>query len=145
MKRFLITNKKYTGAAEVYYNAEGTLVIINCKETNMDADTIRSFKKAVPATLQELTTGSGFSNDTTIVQAGYRISFDEFWKKYNKKINKMRCIPLYDKLSDTETIECTEGIKAYDKFLNKVEVRQKLDPENWIKMKAWENDWRNAA
>jgi hypothetical protein len=144
MKRYLITSKKYTGTAEVFYNNEGTLVIINCKDTDMDAEIIRSFKRAVPATVPELLESKSFGPDTMIVEAGYRISFEEFWKKYNKKINKYRVIPIYDKLTDTETIECSEGIKPYDTFLERVKARQKLDPENWLKQKSWENDWRNA-
>lgn len=144
MKKFLITSQKYTGPAEVYYNSKGILCAINCKDTNMEPDIIRAFKKAVPVLLTELINGTAFTADTKIVEAGYRISFEEFWRRYNKKLNKYRCIPLYDKLTDAETIECLEGIRAYDAFLSRVQVRQKLDPENWIKQKAWENDWKNA-
>lgn len=144
MKRYTIASKKYTGSAELTYNKAGVLVSINCKETDMDAETIRAFKRAVPATVEELVSGSSFSSDTMIVEVGYRYTFEEFWKAYNKKINKQRCIPLFANLSDAETIECVEGIKVYDKFLERVPARQKLDPENWIKLKSWENDWKNA-
>lgn len=145
MRRFLITSPKFEGTAEVFFNTAEILCRIDCLSTNMDAETIRAFKKAIPATIQELITGSNFDRSTTIVEAGYRMTFEEFWKKYNKKINKARCIPIYDKLNDADTVLCCNGIDQYDKFLAKVRVRQKLDPENWLKQRAWENDWRNAS
>lgn len=142
MRRFQITSTKYTGIAELIYNQHETLCKIDCTDTDMNADTIRSFKKAVPATLAELAAGGNFTAGTTVVEAGYRIPFDQFWKDYNKKINKGRCIPLYTKLNDADTIACHSGIKMYDKFLEKIAVRQKLDPENYIKNKTWENEYK---
>ena len=143
MRRFLITSSKFTGTAEIFYNTDEVLFKIDCLDTNMDAETIRHFKRAVPATISELIENKSFSTDTVIVEAGYRIPFDKFWGTYNKKINKLRCIPLYERLTDAETVECLYGIKPYDKFLQGEKVRQKLDPENWIKLKSWQNDWKN--
>lgn len=145
MRRFLITSPKFTGTAELFYNQEEVLMIIDCTDTGMNVETVTAFKRAVPATIQQLAAGGNFTEGTTIVEAGFRISFDRFWKEYKKKINKNRCITFYDRLSDADTVSCFNGIKEYDKFLAKVEVRQKLDPENWLKQRAWENDWRNAV
>ena len=144
MKKYNVTSNKFTGTAELFYNAEGVLCAINCRDTNMSPEVIYNFKKAVPVTETGLISGQGFGAGTIVVAAGYRMEFEAFWKSYNKKINKLRCIPLYNKLSDPDTILCCEGIKPYDAFLKRVEVRQKLDPENWIRQRAWENDWKNA-
>lgn len=145
MRRFTITSPRFTGTAELFYNADEVLCRIDCTDTNMNAETITSFKRAIPATISELATGNAFTKETLIVEGSFRVSFEEFWKAYGKKINKVRCIPLYEKLSDADTVACHFGIKPYDKFLEKERARQKLDPENWIKLRAWENDWRNAA
>lgn len=142
MRRFVITSTKFTGSAELFYNADAVLCKIDCTDTSMNADTIRMFKKAVPSTIDELAAGGNFTAGTVVTEAGYRIPFEQFWKDYDKKINKARCIPLYDKLNDAETIACHTGIKGYNKYLAAVVVRQKLDPENWIKQKAWENEYK---
>lgn len=142
MRRFLITSNKFGGTAEIFYTADEVLCKIDCTDTDMNAETIRAFKKALPSTIQEMIAGGYFTAGTTIVEAGYRIPFETFWKDYNKKINKARCIPLYEKLNDADTIACHTGIKSYDKFLAVTKVRQKLDPENWIKQRAWENEYK---
>jgi len=145
MRRFLITSPKFTGTAEVFYNKENVLVIIDCTDTDMGAETIIAFKRAVPATIEQLEQGGNFSAGTVVLEQGYRIPFEEWWNVYEKKINKDRCVSLYAKLSDADTVENLYGTKAYNKFIAKVKVRQKLDPENWLKNRSYQNDWRNAA
>lgn len=142
MRRFLITSPKFSGAAEIFYNRHGVLCLMDCKQTDMAAETITAFKKAIPATIQLLEQGQSFGPGTTVVERGYRVSFEEFWVRYNKKINKARCIPLYEALSDAETVLSYEAVGAYDTFLEKAKVRQKLDPENWIKNKSWQNEYK---
>lgn len=141
MRKFMITSEKFEGTAFLFYNTQEVLCRIDCTDTTMDAELIKAFKRAVPATLEELVKGEGFSKGTLVVEAGYRIDFEKFWTAYDKKINKQRCIPLYNRLTDAETIECLHAIKPYDRFLEKVKVRQKLDPENWIKQKAFQTEW----
>lgn len=142
MRKFLITSNRFNGTAAIIYNSSEVLCKIDCSDTDMNADTISKFKRMVPATITDLQTPGWISEGTTVVETGYRISFDAFWQRYNKKINKARCIPLYEKLNDADTIACYNGIKAYDKFLLEIKVRQKLDPENWIKQRAWENEYK---
>lgn len=143
MRRFLITNhEKFSGTAEIFYNKEGVLCRIECTNTNMDAATITAFKSATPATIERLAEGVSFSKGTSVVEVGYRVSFDEWWKLYDKKINRVRCIPLYEKLNDADTVLCFEGTKVYNRYLAKLVVRQKLDPENWIKNQSWLNEWK---
>lgn len=142
MRLFLITSDKFIGTAELYYNQEGVLIMISASDTNMDVPTIDHFKRAAPASLELLMSGKSFGPGTTVVEKGYRVMFETWWKAYNKKINKARCIPLYDRLNDAETVLALNGIKVYDRFLAEEKVRQKLDPENYLKLKAWENEWK---
>lgn len=142
MRRFQITSTKFTGIAEIIYNTDEILCKIDCSDTDMSAATIRGFKTALPATISELAEFSKLPSISQILECTYRIPFDDFWKAYNKKINKGRVIPLYAKLTDADTVACLNGIKVYDKFLAQVVVRQKLDPENYIKNRAWENEYK---
>jgi|ERR1035437_42956 hypothetical protein len=140
MKRFLITSPKFTGQAEVLYNANDVLCKIDCTQTNMSAVTIDHFKRAVPVIVQNL--AASFSKDTTIIEAEYQISFDEFWKKYNKKINKIRCMLLWQKMEKTMQVKAYFGIDNYNKYLKHESWRNRVDPENYLRNQYWDNEYR---
>lgn len=143
MRKFQITSSKYTGTADLFFNRDEVLFMIDCSDTDMNAETVKSFKAAVPATIAGLIDFANQPSISKIVEVGYRIDFKEFWNAYKKKINPQRCKPIYDKLNDAETIECLSGIKSYDSFLLSLNgVRQKLDPENYLRNKAWHNQWK---
>lgn len=69
------------------------------------------------------------------------LSFDAFWKAYNKKINRKRCEPLWKKMSDAERVECLMNIPKYHAFLKRFPTRGKLDPESYLRKGAYQNDW----
>lgn len=139
MRRFLITSTKYTGQAEVIYNAADVLCKIDCSDTDMNATTIRHFKAAVGAEIASI--GQLLPN-CVIVEAAYEITFDMFWKKYNKKINRARCIPLWDKMNKTMQVLAFFGIEPYDKYLKATGFRGKADAETYLRNKYWENEYR---
>lgn len=143
MRRFLITNpEKFTGTAEIFYNRDNVLCWMDCKATNMNSETVQAFKNSIPSSIEKLVEGKSFSGDTTIVEAGYRVPFLDWWKLYDKKINKARCIPEYERLNDSDTVINMDKTMEYNRFLSKVKIRQKLDPENWLKSRGWENEWK---
>jgi hypothetical protein len=143
MEKFEITNpEKFNGVAALYYR-DDILCMIDCRDTDMKADAVRAFKRAVPSSISELKAGGNFSPGTIVCLTGFRIHFDDFWRAYNKKINKLRAEKLYNALKDAETVQCYDGIKKYDQFLYRLNgKREKLDPENYLKNRAWENDWK---
>lgn len=141
MKRFLITSQKFAGTAEIFYNADGVLCKIDTTDTGMNALTIAAFKRTVSATVDEV--ASVFSPGTTIVEAEFTVSFEMFWKKYDKKINKVRCMKLWDKMNQTEQVQAFFGVDAYHKFLKKESWgRGKADPETYMRNKYWENEYK---
>lgn|SRR5690348_5686708 len=142
MRRFIITSIKFSGEAEVLYNEKGTLNKIDCTLTNMSSQIVDSFKRAIPASIDILLQGKTFSAGTTIIEADYEITFDMFWKAYNKKINKVRCILLFGKLNKTEQIKAFVGIKEYDRYLKKEIWRSKADPETYLRNKYWLNEYK---
>lgn len=139
MRRFLITSQKYTGQAEVIYNDLNTLVHIDCIDTDMSAVTMHHFKAAIGVTIDTIAVKLP---SCIVVEADYEVTFDMFWKKYNKKINKARCIMLWNKLNKTMTVQAFHGIEAYDKYLKKESWRTKADPETYLRNKYWENEYR---
>ena len=142
MRRFLITNPNvFSGEAEVLYDGNGRLVRMDVSNTNMSLNMVSKFKEHVPSNFEHLE-GIIRNSTATIVEATMRVPFEEWWKAYNRKINKKRCIPIYNKLSDSDTVQALLGIKPYDKFLAKETWRPKADPETYLKERYWENEWR---
>jgi hypothetical protein len=141
MNRYLITSSHYTGEVELVFDTTGRLVRIDMQSTNMTVVQVDKFKERIPA-VENLLEQRFSDTKVTIVQSEYEVTFEQFWKKYNKKINKLRGEQEWNKLSKAEQVCAFFGIDAYDKFLAQVKVRQKLDPENYLKRKSWENEWQ---
>ena len=140
MRRFIITSYGFNGQAETVYNESGVLVKIDLMDTDMKNQALLRFMDIVPVLVSEIEKAFSKTN-CTIIEAGYEVTFDMFWLKYNKKINKLRAVPLWNKLTKTKQVKAYTGIAAYDKFLRST-TRQKLDPENYLRNEAWENEWK---
>jgi hypothetical protein len=140
MRRFLITSQKFTGTAELVYSDAEILCCIDLRNALMDIDTIIAFKRIAPVNIVSMP--SSFSSETTVIEADFEVTFEMFWQKYNKKINKARCTPLWARMNKADQVKAFYGIDAYDKFLGRKLIREKLDPENFLRNKAWENEWR---
>lgn len=142
MRRFLITSQKFTGTAELLYNDQEVLNRIDCTQTDMSADTVAAFKRAVPVLINALLKEPWCGADTTIIEADFEVSFLMFWKRYDKKINKKRAQLAWNKLSKSEQVKAFYGIDAYTKFLKIENWRPKQDPENYLKNLMWENEYK---
>lgn len=140
MRRFLITSTAYAGDAEVLYDADGRLVRMDVSRTNMPVKWVKVFKEKVPAHVDELQTVFAKSN-ITVVEADYQVSFAEWWAKYDRKINKKRCEPLWEKMSKTDQVKAFVGVEAYNRHLKKESWRSKADPEKYLRDRYWENEW----
>src|SRR5687767_4398903 len=109
MRRFLVTSPSFSGEAEIVYNTNETLIWIDMSKTNMGANIVTAFKAKVPANVHLL--AAAFADTmATIVEADYEVSFEMFWQKYDKKINRKRCEPVWNKLIKTEQVRAYNGI-----------------------------------
>ncbi len=142
MRRFIITNEKFTGHAEITYNEKGTLMRIDLSQCQMEELHVIHFKQQVPANVVLLAAGKGFGATTTIIEADFIITFEMFWSLYDKKIKRHRCEPLWDKLTKTDQVKAYHGIADYDKYLKKESWRSKADPATYLQNKYWENEYK---
>lgn len=140
MRKFIITSPAFTGQAEILFRQTGTLAKIDCTNTNMDSLLMRSFKARCPEHI-DLIEQAFAGTQATVVEADFDVTFDMFWQAYNKKINKKRCEPIWDKMRKDQQVKAWMGIAKYDRFLKNT-TRGKLDPENYLRNEAWENEWR---
>jgi hypothetical protein len=111
-------------------------------QAGMDAATVYHFKNAIPPTIGHLVGGNAFSKNTTVVEVDFVITFEMFWQRYDKKINRKRCEPLWEKLSKPKQVAAWAGIDAYNKFLQANSWRKKADPETYLRNEMWENEWK---
>jgi hypothetical protein len=142
MRKFVITSSKFKGQAELVYNDSELLTVIDLQQAFMDMETIYRFKAVAPLTIKQLQTGSAFSNETTVVEVDFTVSFDMFWQKYDKKINRKRCEPLWEKLPKGKQVTAWAGIDAYNRFLQLNSWRKKADPETYLRNEMWDNEWK---
>lgn len=141
MRRFLITSPAYSGEADILYDETGRLVKFDLMATDMHSNLVESFKNKVPALIDGLAEAFAGSR-ATVVETTFIVGFDMFWHKYDRKINKKRCEPLWAKLSMADQVSAYYGIDAYNKFLKKETWRPKGDPEKYLKDRYWENEWK---
>ena len=142
MNRFLVTSEKFTGTVELLFNEKGTLCKIDMTQAALNEDAVVAFKRAAPHNLHTLMKNEWCGKETTVIQGDFVVSFEMFWTDYRNKINKKRCIPLWEKLSKPKQVAAYYGISRYDKFLHKNSWRTKADPENYLRNEMWENEYK---
>lgn len=147
MKKVLITSS-FTGTVEVIYGeagigmeAEPPLLSVEFGGAVLN-DRQRGYLMAhIPVRY-----GAGFeqcfdAGKFRFVVQEHDIVFDDFWEKYGKKINKVRCEPLWNKLTANERVMAFNALWSYDRFLMQNNWRTKADPETYLKKKMWLNEW----
>lgn len=136
----LLMSSKFDGEVELRYNERGLLDKFEYR-AKMTDDMIRMFYNNLPVSKSALTQMVAQSKTLRIKEVPIDTSFDSFWEKYDRKVNKNRCKPIYEKLSESERIQCVMAISQYFFFLGRYPTRAKMDPENWLKRHGWETEW----
>lgn len=138
MRRFLITSRNFIGTVELVYNND-ILHTISFADADITPEQRKNFKAAVPVSFNDL---GPFTQTYKLVtvESEYQISFDDFWNKYKKKVNKARCIPIWNKMTAPERVAAYNFIVKYNRFCER-DGRGRLDPENYLKRSTWENEY----
>lgn len=139
MRKFIITAAEYNGEAVVVYDHSGRLAELNLQQTDMTIEQRHFFKAKVASSLANI--AAKFDAATTIIEADYEVPFEQFWKEYGKKINKARCILLWNKMNKAQQLAAWQGIKKYDAYLKKESWRTKADPETYLRNRYWDNEY----
>jgi hypothetical protein len=140
MRLFLVTHQtKFNGTLELVYGDNEQLLRVILDDAIISQETLRQLLTVMPLTIAILL--GSFKNGGTIIEKDYIITFDEFWNAYDKKINKKRVQPLWDKLKTPLKIKAFTGIKKYDAYLSRPDVnwRSKADPETYLRNEMWDN------
>lgn len=141
MRRFIVTSPAFNGQAELVFTEHDLLCKIDMTDTVMPATIINAFKARVPVHIDDIEAAFKGTH-ATVVEADFEVSFEMFWKKYSKKINKFRCIKLWEKMEITMKVKAYFGIDAYGKFLKHESWRSKADPETYLRNQYWDNEYK---
>lgn len=139
-KKYILTGKKFIGLVMLGYDQDSFLVYFS-NEAQMTSGQIESLLAHLPVTEKQLHALIQAGKGLKLTEVPIAIDFDSFWEAYGKKVNRKRCEPLWAKLSDAKKAACMMSLEPYHNFLRRNEGRAKLDPENYLKRHAFENDW----
>lgn len=64
--------------------------------------------------------------------------FDDFWKLYDKRVGKQKCIKLWGKLTLSEQAECMKYIPLYKQAQPDKQFRK--NPETFLRNKSWNDE-----
>ena len=135
----MISSSKYTGEVEVIYS--DSFEAIDFSKTNMTVEGRQWMLRRIPMYadgLQQMIAGTG----AVIIEEDVVVHFEDWWKLYNRKINKERAIKLWGKLNDGEKQMAWLGTLKYNRYLNKNLWQNKADPETFIRNKYWNNEYK---
>jgi hypothetical protein len=66
------------------------------------------------------------------------IPFSAFWDMYDKKVDRVKCEPKWERLTDKERIDCIQKLPDYIKATPDKKFRR--DPETYLNNKSWNNE-----
>lgn len=65
-------------------------------------------------------------------------SFEKFWDLYNKKVDKPKCIALWNRLSEEDKKACMSYIPAY--IASTPDKKYRRNPQTFLNNKTWNNE-----
>lgn len=69
------------------------------------------------------------------------ISFEVFWEKYGKKVNRKRCETIWKKMNETARAKAVLNYWIYDRYLTRTGFRGKADPATYLGGEYYLTDW----
>lgn len=143
MRKFLITNHTFSGEAVLIFNADGLLVIIDISNTDMKDVFANWIYRNVPVHIDQFFEFMKGRQGVKCVEASIDITFEMFWDKYGKKINKKRCEQIWSRMSKAKQVAAFYGIDKYDRYLVQLKWdRTKADPETYLRKEMWDSEWK---
>lgn len=144
MIKFTAISPSYTGEVYIIYGDDGKLLSLDFLSAELSELQTEWLKSKVPVTYKEQEFLQHFAAGRfEFFHDGYEVSFEMFWIKYGKKINKKRCQSIWNNLSKVQRAKAYFGVTKYDAYLASLNWnRTKADPEAYLTKKMWDNEWK---
>lgn len=152
MKRFIITSPRFTGEINVLYAPTSPqpspeereplrLQFIDFTKCDMTEEQITFFKTKLPVFYSEKFMEAFGSSKLNVVEEGYVVTFDQFWKRYNLKRNRERSLKLWNRLSEADQVNAFFKLGQYERYLTLETWRTKAECDKYLRNRYWDNDW----
>lgn len=145
MKRYIITSPTFSGEINVLYGLDMRLQFIDLMKCDLSEEQISFFKNKLPSILQEATTDYLMAqfgkSKLDIIEQGYRVTFEQWFNRYNVKRNKARCLKLWQKLSEADQVNAFFKLGLYERHLMVNNWKTKAEPDTYLRNRYWEGDW----
>ena len=138
MKKYVLTSPKFEGSVTFGYHQDGHLMLYSVNTDSLPV--IMWLKNHLPVNQMQLDPIKQ-RIEGTIQEVPEDLSFNAFWERYGRKINRKRCEPIWKKMSEAERLLAITRIGPYEKYLERTGYRGKADPENYLKKGTYETDW----
>ena len=142
MKRFITTSPSFTGEVHIIYGDDNTLLCLDFRNAQLTREQAHYLRVHTPTVFDAGFEAAFGTAKLTFVHEAYRISFEDWWLRYNNKINKSRAEKLWGRLTKAEQAQAFIGILTYDRHLQKEKWKNKADPEKYLRDKYWNNEWK---
>ncbi len=141
MRKFIITHPGHNGEATVTYDCEDRLCEMNLVNTNMSVEERFYFKQKVACHVNNI--ASKFDGQTTIIEAEYEVTLEEFVREYPNKRNTHLLPDIWKKMTKTDQLKAWMGAKEYRRYCERNgEWYKPKIAAAWLKNKEYLNEWR---
>lgn len=142
MRKFKLTNPNFKGEVFFGYNIDG-LIDSYKNDSEMSKAQLIIMLQMFPFTVQDIAKLI-VGNACKVEELPLDLSFDAFWNvlPVGNKINRKRCIPLWEPLNDAHRELAIVRHPHYITFCQ-ISGRFIADPENYLKKELYLTEWRN--
>lgn len=143
MIRFITTSPSFAGEVHIIYGDDNQLLCIDFRNAQLNSKQTSYLYQHTPIIFDATTFAQSFGTPhLTFVHEAYTITFDEWWHRYDRKINRVRAEKLWARLSKADQLQAYTGILAYQRHLQHNTWKTKADPETYLRNKYWTNEWK---
>jgi hypothetical protein len=141
MRRFIITSPKFTGEINVLYGLDNKLQFIDFMKCDLTEEQTTFFKNRLPVFYTETFLESFGTSRLDVVEEGYRVTFDQWWTRYDLKRNRDRCLKMWNKLTEADQVNAFFKLNMYERHLSLNAWKTKAEPETYLRKRYWDSDW----
>jgi hypothetical protein len=141
MRHFILTSTNFTGQVEYKFSDDSYLISFKY-EANMTDQQRVQLLKLMPLTVRGFEDLVAAGKTLKVEEVQQSLDFDAFWNAYDKKINRKRCQPLWDKLSNADKLRCLHSIPPYKRYLHRTNFRAQKDPDGYLRDRLFETEWK---
>jgi hypothetical protein len=154
MKRYIFTSPDFEGEIHVLYGTDQQLLLIDFMKVDLKQNQLDYFKERLPSRIdvddselvkltvcEWLKYQMGTKNRLSVIEQGYRVTFEQWWTRYNVKRNRTRCEKLWNKLSEADQVNAFAKLQLYERHLMVNNWKTKAEPDTYLRNRYWEGDW----